>query len=37
LLGIIDGTVKAPPETITKTIVDGVVQEVNPEFLIWYN
>jgi hypothetical protein len=37
LLGNIDGTVKAPPETITKTTVDGVVQEVNPEFLTWYN
>jgi hypothetical protein len=33
LLGIIDGTIKAPPETITKTIVDGAVQETNLEFL----
>jgi hypothetical protein len=30
LLGIVDGTVNAPPETITKTTANGVVQEVNP-------
>jgi hypothetical protein len=37
LLGIVDSSVKAPPETITKTTVDGVVQEINPDFLTWYN
>jgi hypothetical protein len=30
LLGIVDGTMKAPPETITKTTANGAVQEVNP-------
>jgi hypothetical protein len=33
LLGIVDGTIKAPSETITKTIADGAIQETNPEFL----
>jgi hypothetical protein len=37
LLGIVDGTVKAPPETITKTTFHGAVQEVNPKFLTWYS
>jgi hypothetical protein len=37
LLGIVDGTIKAPPETITKTIADGALQETNPEFLTWYS
>jgi hypothetical protein len=33
LLGIVDNTIKAPSETITKTIADGAIQETNPEFL----
>jgi hypothetical protein len=37
LLGIIDDTNKAPPETITKMIADGAVQETNLEFLTWYS
>jgi hypothetical protein len=37
LLGIVDDTVKAPPETITKTTASGAMQEVNLEFLTWYN
>jgi hypothetical protein len=37
LLGIVDGTVKAPPKTITKTTASGAAQEVNPVFLTWYS
>jgi hypothetical protein len=37
LLGIIDGSIKAPPETITKKTANGMMQEVNLEFLTWYS
>jgi hypothetical protein len=37
LLGIVDDTVKAPPETITKTTAGGAVQEISPDFLTWYS
>jgi hypothetical protein len=37
LLGIIDGTIKAPPEYITKMTIDGAVKETNLEYLTWYS
>jgi hypothetical protein len=33
LLGIVDGTIKAPSEYITMTTTDGAVKEINPEYL----
>jgi hypothetical protein len=33
LLGIVDGTIKAPSEYITTTTTDGAVKEINPEYL----